>query len=116
ARGVLPESVRRWTAARVARERDHTTDHRRGDQPTMTALEPALRSALAARAPREIRALEVARALPADATLFDWFTHDGALGAITVRRDGLAARARLIGEERLAPRPGGGVCPRVTAP
>jgi tetratricopeptide (TPR) repeat protein len=107
ARGVLPESVRRWSASRVARERDHGPDadvarKRRADEPAVAALEPALRSALAARAPREIRALEVARALPEGATLFDWFTHDGDLGAITVRRDGLGARARLVNEERLA--------------
>ena len=107
ARGALPESVRRWTASRVARERELGREtgpdaRRRAAEPAVSALEPALRSALSARAPRDIRTFEVARALPADATLFDWFTHDGALGAITVRRDGLAARARLVNEERLA--------------
>ena len=104
ARGTLPASVRRWTASRVARDRSTGKEGRRhrGDEPTSATLEPELRNVLAARAPREIRALEVARSLPADATLFDWFTHEGTLGAITVRRDGLAARARLVGEERLA--------------
>jgi CHAT domain-containing protein/tetratricopeptide (TPR) repeat protein len=103
ATGLLPASVRRWTASRVARDRSNGKDGRRGgDEPTMAVLEPALRNALAARAPREIRALEVARSLPVDAMLFDWFTHEGTLGAITVRRDGMTARARLVGEERLA--------------
>ena len=107
ARGVLPASVRGWSASRVARDRDlgpggARDRRRRADEPAVATLEPALRNALAARAPREIRALELARVLPARATLFDWFTHDGALGAITVRRDGLAARTRLVSEERLA--------------
>ena len=103
AKGALPASVRRWTASRVARDRSNAKDNRRrGDDPLAMTLEPALRSALAARAPREIRALEVARSLPEDATLFDWFTHDGTLGAITVRRSGLSARSRLVHEERLA--------------
>lgn len=103
ARGVLPASVRRWTASRVARDRSTGKEgrHHRGDEPAAVLLEPELRDVLAARAPREIRAIEVARSLPPDATLFDWFTHDGTLGAITVRRDGLSARARLVGEERL---------------
>ena len=103
ARGELPASVRRWTASRVARDRGAARDgHRRAGEPAAATLEPALRSALAARAPREIRALDVAASLPAGAMLFDWFTHDGALGAVTVRREGLAARARLVSEERLA--------------
>ena len=103
ARGELPEAVRRWTASRVARDRTQDKDRRRrADEPAVATLEPALRNALGARAPREIRAIDLARALPSGAVLFDWFTHDGALGAITVRRDGLAARARLVSEERLA--------------
>lgn len=103
ARGTLPASVRRWTASRVARERSHGKEGRsRGDDPASAVMEPALRSALSARAPREIRAMDIARSLPPDATLFDWFLHDGTLGAITVRRDGLRARPRLVGEERLA--------------
>ena len=108
ARGTLPASVRRWTASRVARDRTNGKEGRsRGDEPASATMEPALRSALSARAPREISAIEVARALPNDATLFDWFVHDGTLGAITVRRDGLRARPRLVGEERLAALVGG---------
>src|SRR5262249_53132750 len=96
-----------WSAARVARGRsrgrESTGRKSRGAQPALTTpLEPALRTALAARPPHEIRAFEVAGTLPADAVLFDWFVHDGALGAITVRRDMLKARARLVGQERLA--------------
>jgi len=98
---ALPVSVRRWTAARVARERDGR--HARGGKPIeMRALEPALRTALAARPPREIRAFQLAQTLPPEATLFDWFVHDGTLGAITIRRDGLLARSRLVSQERLA--------------
>lgn len=104
AKGALPASVRRWTASRTARERSSSKDGRRrsGAAAAAERLEPALRSALATRAPREIRSYDVARALPDHAALLDWFTHDGALGAITVRRNGLAARARLVNEERLA--------------
>jgi len=104
ARGQLPAAILRWTASRVARDRRHGRDggRRREGLPSVATLEPGLRHALSARAPREIRALDVARALPADGMLFDWFSHDGALGAITVRRDGLAARARLVNEERIA--------------
>lgn len=112
ARGALPASVRRWSASRTARDRGAGASspgdrRRRADEPRVASLEPALRSALAASAPREIRAREVARTLPAHATLFDWFTHDGALGAITVTREALAARTQLVSEQRLASLVGG---------
>lgn len=103
ARADLPASVRRWTASRVARERAVGKDgRRRGAAVEAAVLEPALRTALHSRTPHEVRAQAIARALPAEAMLFDWFLHANTLGAITVERDALAARSRLLSEERLA--------------
>ena len=103
ARGVLPAAIRRWAASRVAHDRWASREgtRRRSDEPTAVML-PTLRDALTSRAPNQIRALDVARALPAQGMLFDWFSHDGVLGVITAWNDGFAARARLVNEERIS--------------
>jgi CHAT domain-containing protein len=49
-----------------------------------------------------VRTTEVTGSLQDGVALFDWFAHDGELGAITVRRQGLAARRGLLSEERLS--------------
>jgi len=85
----LPASVRRWTAARQAREREP----RRGG---MAATSGSLRQVLSRRAPVRVRASALQRALPPRTLLLDQWVHAGSFGTFAVQRD------RLRGDQALA--------------
>lgn len=91
---ALPPGVRRWTAARQAREREP----RRGG---VVVASGALRQVLSRRAPRRVRAGALQRALPPGALLLDQWLHDGGLGTMAVQRGALRGDADLAREPHL---------------
>ena len=101
--GALPAGVRRWAAARHARERVR----RAGEAISGAAIaheEPSLRTALAARPPQSIRAAQLQRALGEGALFVDYLAHDGRLGALALGRHTIVGRAALLSETHLAQR------------
>ena len=86
-----------------------------GQEAIAATLGNALRSALTTRAPHTIRAAELARALPAGATLFDWFLHEHTLGAITVFVQSAPAAYVLMLGTLFAAMFGGAITPWVIA-
>ncbi len=92
---ALPAAVRRWTAARQAREHEprRTAEASAGS---------ALRSVLAHRAPHQVTASSLRRLLDDDTLLVDHLTHAGVIGAIRLSRRGAQGVARLAREEHVS--------------
>ncbi len=101
----VPESARRWAAARMARDRHRTT----GSAPRTAVARPPvswpaqgpLRRLLTRQTSAPVRTHEVQRALDPDALIIDYLLHEGTLSAILVDRRDIRGRTGLVRERHL---------------